>query len=179
MKPLFTHHCTVWSNCSQTNLNELFKLQKRCAQLILDSPWDARSFDNFQKHKWQPIIDQNIIFKTNKLCLFKKVIDGRGPEYLTVSSDTLHFEHNNNNYYYYYHPKRAKTSYCLLKPRTEAIRRTFFYSTMKDPNALNLNPTPSFDSMKTTLINNTAPIYTVDNFKVKKLLWFLKFLISL
>ena len=58
IKPLFTYCCTVWSNCSQTNLDELFKLQKRCARLILDSPWDARSFDNFQKLKWLPI-DQN------------------------------------------------------------------------------------------------------------------------
>ena len=27
IKPLFTYCCTVWSNCSQTNLDELFKLQ--------------------------------------------------------------------------------------------------------------------------------------------------------
>ena len=38
IKPLFTYCCTVWSNRSQTNLDELFKLQKRCARLILDSP---------------------------------------------------------------------------------------------------------------------------------------------
>ena len=74
IKPLFTYCCTVWSNCSQTNLDELFKLQKRCARLILDSPWDARSFDNFQKLKWLPL-DQ--MFKINKLGLLKKVIDGR------------------------------------------------------------------------------------------------------
>ena len=48
IKPLFTYCCTVWSNCSQTNLDELFKLQKRCARLILDSPRNARSYDNFQ-----------------------------------------------------------------------------------------------------------------------------------
>ena len=114
-----------------------------------------------------------ITFKINKLCLLKKVIDGRAPEYLTASSDTLHFEHN-------YYPTRAKTSYHLPKPRTKAMRRTFFYSTIKDLNALNLNPTASFDSMKTTLIiNNIAPIYMVDNFKLKKLFLIFKFLISL
>ena len=48
IKPLFTYCCTVWSNCSQTNLDELFKLQKRCARLILDSPRNAQSYDNFQ-----------------------------------------------------------------------------------------------------------------------------------
>ena len=44
IKPLFTYCCTVWSDCSQTNLDELFKLRKRCARLILDSPWDANYF---------------------------------------------------------------------------------------------------------------------------------------
>lgn len=41
IKPLLTYCCTIWSNCSQTNLDEQFKLQKCCAQLILDSPRDA------------------------------------------------------------------------------------------------------------------------------------------
>ena len=100
---------------------------------------------------WLPI-DQ--LFKIPKLGLLKNVIDGRAPEYLTASLDTLRFEH--------IYPTRAKTSYRLPKPRTEAMRRTFFYSTIKDLNALNLNPTASFNSMKATLIKSTAPIYTVD-----------------
>ena len=114
--------------------------------------------------KWL-LIDQ--LFKINKLVLLKKVIDGRAPEYLTASLDTLRFEH--------IYPTRAKTSYRLPKPRTEAMRGTFFYSTIKDVNALNLNPTASFNSMKATLIKSTAPVYTVDNFKVKKLFLFLIF----
>ena len=39
--------------------------------------------------------------------------------------------------------------------------------------APNLEPTTSFSLMKTTLTNNAASNYTVDNFKVKKLFWFL------
>ena len=76
-KPLFTWCCTVWRNCTQTNLVKLFKLQKHCARLILDSPRDARPFDNFQKLKWLPI-DQ--MLKIRKPGLLKKVIDGRVPE---------------------------------------------------------------------------------------------------
>ena len=56
----------------------------------------------------------------------------------------------------------------------EAMKRTFFYSTIKDLNALNLEPTTSFSLMKTTLTNNIASNYTVESFKVKKLFWFLK-----
>ena len=140
-----------------------FKLQKRCARLILDIPRDAESFDSFQKLKWLPI-DQ--IFKLNKLGLLKKVINERVPEYLITILDSLRFEHK--------YSTRTKTLYRLPKPRTEAMRRTFFYSTIKELNALNLEPTTSFSLMKTTLTNNVASNYTVDNFKVKKLFWFLK-----
>ena len=159
IKPLFTYCCTVWSNCSQTNLDELFKLQKRCARLILDSPRDARSYDNFQKLKWL-LVDQ--LFKLNKIGLLKKVIDGRASEYL-ITLDSLRFEHK--------YSTRTKTLYRLPKPRTEAMRRTFFYSTINELNALNLESTTSFSLMKTTLTNNAASNYTVDNFKVKKLFW--------
>ena len=161
IKPLFTYCCTVWSNCSQTNLDELFKLQKRCARLILDSPRDARSYDNFQKLKWLPV-DQ--LFKLNKLGLWKKVIDCRAPGYLITTLDSLRFEHK--------YSTKTKTLYRLPKPRNEAMRRTFSYSTTKELNAINLEPTTSFSLMKTTLTNNVASNYTVDNFKVKKIFWF-------
>ena len=161
IKPLFTYCCTVWGNCSQSNLDELFNLQKRCARLVLDSPRDARSYDNFQKLiliKW---LQLGQLFKLNKLGLLKNVIDGRAPEYLITTFDSLRFEHK--------YSTRTKTLYRLPKPRTEAMRRTFFYSTIKELNALNLEPTTSFSLMKTTLTNNVASNYTVDNFKVKKL----------
>ena len=110
---------------------------------------------------WLPV-DQ--LFKLNKLGLLKKVIDGRTPEYLITTLDSLRFEHK--------YSTRTKTLCCLLKPRTEAMRRTFFYSTIKELNALNLEPTTSFRLVKTTLTKNIASDYTVDNFKVKKLSWF-------
>ena len=54
IRSLFRYCCTIWSNCNQIHL-DLFKLQKRCARLILDSPYTARSLENFQKLKWLPI----------------------------------------------------------------------------------------------------------------------------
>ena len=162
IKPLFTYCCTVWSNCSQTNLDDLFKLQKRCARFILDSPRDARS-DNFQKLKWLPV-DQ--LFKLNKLGFLKKVRDGTAPEYLIATLDSLRFEHK--------YSTRTKTIYGLPKPSAEAMRRIFFYSTIKELKALNLERTTSFSLMRTTLTNNAALNYTMDKFKVKKLFLFLK-----
>ena len=124
----------------------------------MDSRRNARSYDKFQKLKWLPV-DQ--LFKLNKIGLLKKVIDGRAPEYLITTLDLLRFEHK--------YSTRTKKLYTLPKPRTEAKRRTFFYSTVKDLNALNLEPTTPFSLMKEILTNNAASNYTVDNFKVKKL----------
>ena len=108
------------------------KLHKRCAWLILDSPRDARSYDNFQKLKWLPV-DQ--LFKLNKLGLLKKVIDGRAPAIILNYNLGLRFEHK--------YSTRTETLCHLPKPRTEAMRRTFFYSTIKELNALNLEQTTS------------------------------------
>ena len=119
IKPLFTYCWTVWSNCSQTNLDELFKIQKCCAQFILDSPRDARSYDNFKKLKWLPV-DQ--LFKLNKFRLLKKVIYGKAPKYLIATLDsslnasTLHYtaypnaelKHKENILLFYYY--RTKCS---------------------------------------------------------------------
>ena len=107
-----------------------------------------------------------VLFKLNKLGLLKKIINGRAPEYLITTLDSLRFEHK--------YSTRTKTLYRLPKPRTEAMRRTFFYSTIKELNALNLEPTTSSSIVKITLTNNVASNYTVDNFKLKKLFWFLK-----
>ena len=49
------------------------------------------------------------------------------------------------------------------------MKETFFYSSIRELNALNLEPTTSFSLMKTTPTNNAVSNYTVDNFKVKKL----------
>ena len=48
------------------------------------------------------------------------------------------------------------------------MKKTSFSSTIKELNARKLEPTTSFSLMKTTLTNNAASNYTVDNFKVKK-----------
>ena len=119
IKPLFTYCWTVWSNCSQTKLDELFKLKKCCAQFILDSPRDARSYDNFKKLKWLPV-DQ--LFKLNKFRLLKKVIYGKAPKYSIATLDsslnasTLHYtaypnaelKHKENILLFYYY--RTKCS---------------------------------------------------------------------
>ena len=67
IKPLFEYCCSVCSNCSQGNIDDLFKLQKRCARLILDSHSTSRSFENFQELEWLPI-DQVFAIKNFVSC---------------------------------------------------------------------------------------------------------------
>jgi hypothetical protein len=123
IKPLFEYCCSVWSNCSQGNIDDLFKLQKRCARLILDSHSTSRSFENFQELKWLPI-DQ--VFVIKKRCLLGKIINGQAPEYLTTKLATFRFQHQ--------YILRTKIEYRLPKPKTNALKRTFFYSTLKNWN---------------------------------------------
>ena len=51
------------------------------------------------------------------------------------------------------------------------MRKTFFYSSIKELNVLNLELITSFSLMEITLTNNAASDYTVDNVKIKKLLF--------
>ena len=115
IKPLFEYCCTVWSNCSQCHLDDLFKLQERCARLILDSPYETRSFENFQRLQWLPI---DKIWETQKLCLFREISDGRAPEYLINKLESFRLNHKCQT--------RAKAEFRLPKPKTDSLRRTFF-----------------------------------------------------
>ena len=47
------------------------------------------------------------------------------------------------------------------------MRTTFFYSFVKEFNALNVDLTTAITLMKNTLINNTASNYMVDKLKLK------------
>ena len=100
------------------------------------------------------------LIKCSSSITLKTVIDGRAPEYLITRWDSIQFE---QKYY---------TAYRSPEPKQWENILLFFH---KKLNALNLEPTTSFSLMKTTLTNSAASNYTVDNFKVKKVFWFLKF----
>jgi hypothetical protein len=56
--PLYDYCSVIWGNCSQTLLNDLFKLQKRAARLILDKDWRTRSHELFCDLEWMPLMDR-------------------------------------------------------------------------------------------------------------------------
>lgn len=53
-------------------MDEIFKVQKRCALLILDAPFQARTLPLFYKLGWLPI---NHICIERRLILFKRILD--------------------------------------------------------------------------------------------------------
>ena len=55
IKPLLEYCVTVWGNCSTSQLDILFKLQKRCARMILNKDFKTRSLELFKKLGWSPI----------------------------------------------------------------------------------------------------------------------------
>ena len=153
-------YCCIWSNCSQSHLDGLFKLQKRCARLILDSPHTARSLENFQKLKWLSV-DQ--LFRIDKICLLRKIIEGHVPEYHVSKLESFHFQHQGNT--------KCKTDFPLPKLRTNSLKITFFYSTITSCNRFAIEDIQKVPlrTMKTNLCKIIMAKYTADNFIRHKL----------
>ena len=69
IKPILEYCVSVWASCNVGLLADIFKVQKRCARLILDAPFRARTLPLFYKLGWLPI---NHICIERRLILFKK-----------------------------------------------------------------------------------------------------------
>lgn len=46
IKPILEYCVSVWGNCNAGLLDDIFKVQKRCARIIFDAPFQARNFLN-------------------------------------------------------------------------------------------------------------------------------------
>ena len=140
--------------------DDLFKLQKRCAQLIQDSPYTARSLENCQKLKWLPFDQQFLI---DKICLLRKIIEGHVPEYLISKLESFRFQHQ--------YDTKCKTEFRLPKTRTNSLKIIFFYSTTKSSNTFAIEDIQKVPlrTMKTNLCKIIRAKYTADNFITYKL----------
>ena len=111
---------SVWGSCNAGLLDDIFEVQKRCARIILDAPFQARSLPLFLELGWLPV---NHICRERRLCLFKKILDGRTPEYLTQKLSSLKY---NKSY-----DTRSRLPYRLPIPRTNSMKRMLFYNAVK------------------------------------------------
>ena len=64
--PYFIYCSVVWNDGSKTNLDKLYKMQKRAARIITGSNYETRSKTIFQNLGWNPI---KIVFKKRNFCL--------------------------------------------------------------------------------------------------------------
>jgi hypothetical protein len=58
MLPHFDYCCIIWGNCSKELIDDLYKLQKRAARIILDRDISTRSHELFNELKWMKLVDR-------------------------------------------------------------------------------------------------------------------------
>ena len=69
IKPVLEYCESVWGSCDAALLNEIFKVQKIYARIILDAPFQSRTLPLFLEPGWLPI---NQICYERRLFLLKK-----------------------------------------------------------------------------------------------------------
>ena len=74
--PHFIYCSNVWLDGSTTNMNKLYKLQKRDARVITGANYDIRSSEIFENLNWKPL---EIILKKGELLMTFKAIRGWAP----------------------------------------------------------------------------------------------------
>ena len=120
IKPILEYCASVWGNCNAGLLDEIFKVQKRCARIILGAPFQARTLPLLLELEWLPI---NQICIERRLLLLKKILDGRALDHL--------FEKMLSLKYHKSHDTRSRLPYRLSIPCTNSMKRMFFYNAVK------------------------------------------------
>ena len=111
------NNCSLFTEIEGYNCISIYKLGDNTIH------WEISRKFSKTKVKWLPI-DQ--LFLIDKICLLRKIIEGHVPEYLISKLESFRFQHQYNT--------KCKTDFCLPKPGTNSLKRTFFYSTIKSWN---------------------------------------------
>ena len=77
--PTMDYCSNVWGNCAKSELDRIYKLQKRAARVILDTSVDHPSKALFTELRWFTIYDR---IDFHKAVLLYKCLHGTAPEYL-------------------------------------------------------------------------------------------------
>ena len=123
IKPVLEYCVSVWGSCDAGLLNEIFKVQKIYARIILDAPFQSRPLLLFLEPGWLPI---NQICYERRLFLLKKkkkIMDGCTPNYLSEKQLSLKSRKS--------HCTRSRLPYRLPVPRNNSMIRMFFYNAVK------------------------------------------------
>ena len=126
--PHFDYCDVIWGTCGQTELDRVFRLQKRAARVITNSDYLEHSGPLFQDLKWLPL-HERIDF--HRCVLVYKGLHGLAPKYIC---NKLRYTSSVSQ-----RCTRATSSLMLFKPRPkcELFKRSFVYS---GPNSWNNLP---------------------------------------
>ena len=89
----FNYCCSVWGNCSQTDINTMTKLQKIAARLILDCDYSVPLIELFKTLNWQPFEE---MVKYNQASLLYKSQNDLALNYM---SDFFVYSENTTSHY--------------------------------------------------------------------------------
>ena len=147
IKPLFMYASTVWTSCNKEALEQVLRMQKRAARIILAAQRTSRTVTLFNKLNWIPLYNEAYI---NRCALAYKRINGTLPDYMNTSLKKNSDVHSRNT---------RNCNLNLLCPphrNTSEGGRTFSVRTIKDWNSLprSLKMEKSVKSFKAKLWNS-------------------------
>ena len=120
IKPILEYCVSVQGNSDAGLLDEIFKVQKRCARIIRGPPFQATTLPLFLELGWLLI---NQICIERRLLLLKKILHGSVPDYLSEKLLSLKYHKSNDT--------RSRLPYRLPILRTNSMKRMFFYNAIK------------------------------------------------
>ena len=80
IKPHLEYCCSLWGNCSKSDIDTLLKLQKQTARLILETDRSAPSAPLFSQRQWQTF-DQ--ITRERQAFMVFKATNNKAPSHIT------------------------------------------------------------------------------------------------
>ena len=107
--PHFDFCAVIWGNCSETLFNDLYKLQKKAARLILNADFTQRSKDLFSKLGWMPLADR---IRYHQAIQMYKCLNKQCPQNLQESFSKTADVHN--------YTTRSVSNHSLYVPKTHA-----------------------------------------------------------
>ena len=116
IQPRFDYCSTAWGYCSNTHIDKLFRLQKRCGRIILNN-YDCPTSELLDSLNWLSVRDR-ISFTTGVLVY--KSLNGLAPERLKNLFQLCGGTHG-------YPLRNVGTDLIVPRPKSETLRKSFSY----------------------------------------------------
>lgn len=125
IRPKLEYASIIWDNCTQQDCDELENFQLEVARTVTGARRGTSHESIYMETNWQTLKERRLL---NKLKMFSKMADGKGPHYLlSLLPEKVESRRPNSRY---------KDDYILPKCRTATFENSFIPSTAKAWNEL-------------------------------------------